>query len=264
MNDDVKTSGRKDLGKNTAGSEFASWALSAAYCTTQASRSRTAPSFNVCGDFDYRGRGDLARLIRWQNLTANAETASLVPNLLFTDIAASLVVGGKALLRGGEPLVVTRTVSRLRYRLPFAVPAIISLAAALSVLIASLVLVCLGRDNSDLLRRHIQCLSPGRIYTLLASGGSGVDFAMSGKEWNSKYGADVIDLSKENPLIHHKGVSSDEETGESLPASLRPATPEQAGRASHEQDIVESAVGTGLSETLRDASRPAEGTRERR
>ncbi|PHH74884.1 hypothetical protein CDD80_2766 [Ophiocordyceps camponoti-rufipedis] len=261
MNDDVKTHGRRDLGKNPAGSEFASWALSAAYCKTDASRWNMDPSFDVCGDFDYRGRGDLARMVRWQNLTASAATASLVPNLLFTDIAASMVVGAKALVRDGGPIMVTQTVDRLRYRLPFAIPAIISLAAALSVVVASLVLACLRRNNLGHLRRHIQCLAPGRIYTLLAPGGSGGDFALSGREWNGKYGADMIDLYREVPLVRHKGVASDEDTGESSAASLHPATPEQAERASQEQEPG-AAVGPGLSDDAREASRPATPERD--
>jgi aspartate ammonia-lyase len=47
---------------------------------------------------DYSGNYNMAVWARWQNFSQSAETVSLIPNLIFTDNAASAVVGTKGVL----------------------------------------------------------------------------------------------------------------------------------------------------------------------
>src|SRR4051794_24316254 len=53
-------------------------------------------------DVDYTGSASMAMWTRWQDLTSNAKTAALIPNLIFTDVAAASIVGTKGVLGPGN------------------------------------------------------------------------------------------------------------------------------------------------------------------
>ncbi|KAH6855872.1 hypothetical protein B0I37DRAFT_64600 [Chaetomium sp. MPI-CAGE-AT-0009] len=137
------------------------------------------------GYADYSGRTSLALYRKWQGLTASAEGTARMLALVWTDIAANAVVGTKgwglddpAATGGGEvakrkrdgdagggggqvPVTVYRR--RLRYRLPYMVPAVVVLALATGVLGTWLVLLAMGRTGAAKMRRLLDATSPGRI-----------------------------------------------------------------------------------------------------
>lgn len=123
--------------ENIPAAEFSIGALAAAYSV--------GTTWSSSGQ-DYTGDTNIAMWARWQNLTNNAEQASIIPNLIWTDNAASAVVGTKGVLGPGNSaqknlvaLPVTPTLSKIRYHYLYAIPAL--LAALMLALITFLALV---------------------------------------------------------------------------------------------------------------------------
>jgi hypothetical protein len=188
-------------GQNLPGSDFSVSVLSAAY---------SVGGFSSNGWMDYTGKSSIAMWARWQNLSLNAETAALIPNLIFTDISASAVVGTKGVLQPGNtarqnlvPISVTPMILTVRYQVPYAIPAAITALLLLVIACGALVATFLRRDGLSQMRRQLQQLSPGRIYTMLLSPGASSDMLMQGEDWNKKFGGDVIDLSGDFPIATH-------------------------------------------------------------
>ncbi|KAH7190974.1 hypothetical protein BKA60DRAFT_530338 [Fusarium oxysporum] len=188
-------------GQNLPGSDFSVSVLSAAY---------SVGGFSSNGRTDYTGKSSIAMWARWQNLSLNAETAALIPNLIFTDISASAVVGTKGVLQPGNtarqnlvPSSVTPMIVTVRYQVPYAIPAAITALLLLVIACGALMATFLRRDGLNQMRRHLQQLSPGRIYTMLLSPGASSDMLMQGEDWSKKFGEDVIDLSGDFPIATH-------------------------------------------------------------
>ncbi|RDW63674.1 hypothetical protein BP6252_11219 [Coleophoma cylindrospora] len=210
--------------ENLPASDFSIGALASAY---------DVGTSNV-GQSDYSGQTNMAMWSKWQNLTASADTAGLIPNLIYTDIAAAAVVGTKGVLGPGNAaktnlvvLPVNPIVSKIRYHYLFAIPAL--LAALLLVLITLLALVtaCMRGAGIGRMRVHLNSLSPGRIYTtFLYPSADGIK--MSTKDWGKQLGTKTVDLSAGSPMFadakpleenkiessHHKGVESNILSGE--------------------------------------------------
>ena len=162
-------------GQNLPGVDFYTSALQNTFTI------RRPGSLGYEGYGDYSGRTGLALYKKWQRLSENAEGAAEIVKLVWTDIAANSVVGtkgwglraaeGEGGLRkrdgngdGGDELVkVTVYRRRVRYVLPYMVPAIVVLALAVSVLATWVVLMAMGRTGPAKLRRLLDATSPGRI-----------------------------------------------------------------------------------------------------
>ncbi|KAL2142653.1 hypothetical protein VTI28DRAFT_867 [Corynascus sepedonium] len=138
---------------------------------------------------DYSGLTSLAMYAKWRNLSKTDTGAASIINLVWTDIAANAVIGtkgwglddpaalgeqekGRVVRRSDDddnedkdtPRVpVTVYMRRLRYRLPFVVPAIVVLVLALGIFVTWLVLTLLGRTGPAKMRRLLDATSPGRI-----------------------------------------------------------------------------------------------------
>ena len=137
---------------------------------------------------DYSGMTGLALYSKWQNLSTSPGGAAAIINLVWTDIAANSVVGTKGwglnnfptspdgglsrkTKRGGTAgdTIVPITVYRrhLRYRILYAIPAIISLGLGLAILVTWLVLLVLGRAGPSKVRWLLDATSPGRMMSVL-------------------------------------------------------------------------------------------------
>ncbi|PFH62314.1 hypothetical protein XA68_14174 [Ophiocordyceps unilateralis] len=203
-------------GDALAGSDFASNMWLGTYCNNLDREARNLVSFEDCDvKQKYEASANMAMWTKWQKLTARAETASRVPNLIFTDFSASAVVGtknalGLASTRKRPRFLVTPEILVIRYKLPYAVPAIISAVFVCLILCASVVLTCTGKDGLAGIRQHVQRLAPGRIYTtLLAPAGEGSDLAMQSKDWSARFGGQLIDLSRDHPIAMQKMAPGD-------------------------------------------------------
>jgi hypothetical protein len=183
--------------ENLPGSDFSVGALQTAYCVS---------STSSCGSTDYSGETNMAMWARWQNLTQSAETASLIPNLIFTDIAASAIVGTRGVLGPGNTaqqnlvaIQVMPTVSKVRYNFLFAIPALLVALMLVPITLIAIVTMCFSGAGIARIRLHLQQVSPGRIYTTFLYPGPG-SLTMKSKDWAIHWGNKVIDLSGEYPV----------------------------------------------------------------
>lgn len=191
-----------DSDENLPASDFAVGALGASYCVTSDGGSGCIGSSGQ----DYSGATNMAMWAKWQNLTRNAADASIIPNLIWTDVAASAVVGTKGVLGPGNTaqnnlvaISVTPTIQKIRYHWPYAIPAL--LVAFMLILITSLALIvtCFRGIGFQRMRLHLHQISPGRIYTNFLYPGQGI-MTMRSREWGRTLGRKQIDLSGEWPF----------------------------------------------------------------
>jgi hypothetical protein len=153
--------------------------------------------------FDLVGRADMAVFTRWQSLTATPEGASKMINLLWTDLAASAVVGTKGIGTAPAPasgdagvnpvpvIHVHPTVHRVRYHFVYGIPAFTLLAVLGLATVSALVVWAVGVSTLDKMRMRLQQLSAGRIFTIVLYPGES-DFKMSPKQWSLLSGAKTI------------------------------------------------------------------------
>jgi hypothetical protein len=199
----VLSSGISTLGsQNLPGSDFYSGAMWTAYSVGQSSGTLSSLTPQV----DYSGEVNMAMWTRWQNLTISAETAGLIPSLVWTDNAAAAVVGTKGVLGPGNvaqhnlvPLQVTPTVSRIKYHWPFAIPALLAALLLVIITLLAFLTVCLRGAGIVRMQRHLKQISPGRIFTTFLypeHGGS----TIRSRDWSRQLGKRMIDLSGAYPM----------------------------------------------------------------
>jgi hypothetical protein len=162
--------------------------------------------------YDYSGGNNMALWAKWQTLSANTTAAALIPNLIFTDYAAAAVVGTKGVLGPGNAatqnlvaLTVTPTVSKIKYRWPFAIPALLAaFGLLLFTALAGFTMLC-RRHNISRLRLHLNQLSPGRIFTTFLFSEPGVK-NLNAEDWNKRFGKQMVDLSGEHHSDADNGI----------------------------------------------------------
>jgi hypothetical protein len=152
--------------------------------------------------FDLRGLSSMAIFTRWQSLSPNTTEAANILKLMWTDIAASAVVGTKGALgylnNGGKDEAVAiniRPIGRqITYKLLYGIPAFLLLLCIATIWLIMLIAMCFGKASIDRLRRRMYQLSPGRIYTtyLFPQFSS---LTMLSKEWREKNGAHLVKLT---------------------------------------------------------------------
>ncbi|PHH91971.1 hypothetical protein CDD83_9534 [Cordyceps sp. RAO-2017] len=198
---------------NLAGFNFAARILRSSYCTGSTANqdmeaAQTGRRFSgACAhQFNYRPWASAALSDKWQRLTASAETASSIPNLIFTDLAANAVAGAKGLGMFGverERLVTPYRVAA-RFNLAYIAPAAAAITATLLILLTALLHSARKGNGLASMKRHIQRLAPGRILVTLlepAAAGKGNGLEMNGKIWSKKFGTTRVDMSKSYRLI---------------------------------------------------------------
>ena len=151
--------------------------------------------------YDLRGSASMSIFARWQALSSNATEASKVIRLLWTDLAASAVVGTKGALgrlNSGQkdevvPVYISPFEHRITYNLFYGIPAFILLLFMAVVGFITVVLSWSGKTSVARLRYRIQQLSPGRIYTtyLFPQESS---LTMASMEWRERNGSRVVKL----------------------------------------------------------------------
>ncbi|ERF68133.1 hypothetical protein EPUS_08199 [Endocarpon pusillum Z07020] len=151
-------------------------------------------------DIDYQGTENAQMLAKWRELSASPETAAKIPNLIWTDLAANMLVGTKSLLSAfpnAQFHQVRSNKRRIFFDYAWAVPALI--CAAIWILCAVLcLLLCLfpksrSRMRLSRLRVLINQLSVGRAL-VVAEKSNAVDFRGSTKEWLAAAGRKMIYL----------------------------------------------------------------------
>jgi hypothetical protein len=155
----------------------------------------------------------ICRYAKWRDLAVNADLIKKIPDLIWTDLAANMLIGtrswasGKALPSnlqkrdesssggGDETTTVPITVynRRIRYHWPFAIPAFLSLLLFVAVLLAALVSFLSGRGVPARVRHYLFHLSSGRLLGEMQYPGD-CDRRAPTKEWISRVGSRPSDL----------------------------------------------------------------------
>lgn len=168
---------------------------------------------------DYSGITSLAMSRRWTDLSRSAGSISTILNLIWTDYAANAVVGTKGLAAtqqghsagaklddpetgAGVTLPVTVYNRRVKYHLPYAVPAFVVLLFLLLSLLLSLGALLFGQTSLAKLRRYLNATSTGRLLTSTLESPPGVvDNDGPSNTWTETSGKVMFSTGRDKPLL---------------------------------------------------------------
>ena len=157
---------------------------------------------------DLVGRASMAIFTRWQNLSSSAATVGTIVDLLWTDLAASAVVGAKGVLGPGNagspgtdsaasasPAIthVIPSVRRIKYRVAFGIPAFVLLLVIIVASCLAALTWATERSSIAVLKLRMQQLSVGRVFTTVLYPDES-NFTMSPGEWSTLSGAKAVSL----------------------------------------------------------------------
>jgi hypothetical protein len=124
---------------------------------------------------DYSGATNFPMFNLWQDLSKQSSSASQIINLIFIDLLASATVGTKSVISNGTLLLgdtaqsnianVTIFSETVRYRIFFAIPAIVVLMLWVTSIFSILILWIRGRISVSRIKRLLNQTSTGRIVT---------------------------------------------------------------------------------------------------
>lgn len=145
--------------------------------------------------FDLVGRANMAIFTRWQSLSEKPETASNIIKLLWTDLAASAVVGTKGVLGslndgdfGDASNIRVRPIEhRITFNYLYGIPAFILALFLTLIFTAMFFSVCFGKVTLAKLRLRLQQLSTGRIFTTFLYPDAS-NLTMRSKDWANANG----------------------------------------------------------------------------
>lgn len=181
------------LTQNLPGQDFASQALSKVF---------SIPAISATGDIDYSGSSNLAMYRLWQDLSRNATSAGRILSLIWTDIAANMVLGTRGLhpaddtpLRkrdaspaaGTDTPTITTYERRVRYRYAYGIPAFLTLLVTASILLTTSGLMLFGSAGPSHMRLFLDHTSAGRFLTAQQAG-YGQAIPVETKAWVSSVG----------------------------------------------------------------------------
>lgn len=187
--------GSSSLSESLPGSDFLTDGLLTAYNVGFSSSLLGIPV-----PVDYSGNTQMAMWVRWQNLSRSAATASKIINLIWTDYAASAVVGTKGVLGPGNlasrntvTIEVTPFHRRVKFHLLYGLPALAT-ALLLVLLSATVMLMCfLSRVSLIILRKQMQRASTGRLLTAFLYPEE-QRMESTSQEWSRRLGGAIIEL----------------------------------------------------------------------
>ena len=210
-------------GQNLPAVDFPAMALGKVYAVGSSER----------GNIDYSGSTNLAMYRLWQDLSRDAATAYKIPNLIWTDIAANLVLGTRGLAGNNDaglekrdggntradaasmPLVTTYE-RRIRYRYVYGIPAFLALALASLILVSSFLLAVLGPARLGYLRVVLEETSAGRLLVAGEHGAvEGKIFTLGPEGWGRGKVNVIAGAVKGGPKVRYhrvEGVDVEERT----------------------------------------------------
>ena len=178
---------------------------------------------------DYTGASNIAMFRRWQDLTKSPNTTAQMLNLIWTDVAANLVVGTRSISdaatvqpqkkvgnltkradgsapRAGENIPVSYFERRIRYHFVYAIPAFIVLFLTIAIFLLALTTVVLGQSSPRKMRKYLNETSAGRILAagLYADAPIGRDGEATGR-WLAGVGKRQITLGAGRPIAAETG-----------------------------------------------------------
>ncbi|GFF80913.1 hypothetical protein IFM62136_10413 [Aspergillus lentulus] len=151
---------------------------------------------------DYTGWTSLALYAKWQNLSTTAAGAAKILDLVWTDFAANAMVGTRAVADQNQVRPVTVFERRIRYRLPYAVPGIVVLAATLGIVATLVVLGCMRRTGVRRLKGFLERTAVGRVLGLVL-------LDEDGKDWVSKVGGKRVRITEGEITVQERLLSAE-------------------------------------------------------
>lgn len=158
--------------QNLPATDFAAAALDMTY---------GIPSSNTRDTVDYSGKTDLAMYRRWQELSTAPETSAKILNLIWTDIAANMVVGtrglhdedgskkakrdGTATQSAKRPQITTYS-RRVKYNMVYGIPAFLALVLVTAAIASTIFFMLFGSGRPSNMREILEHTSAGRFLTL--------------------------------------------------------------------------------------------------
>ncbi|KAK0642990.1 hypothetical protein B0T16DRAFT_333100, partial [Cercophora newfieldiana] len=179
---------------NLAGSSFAQHAMNTVY---QVIGTRSGLG---TWPVDLRGAASMSIFRRWQNMSQDADTAGRIIDLIWTDVAASAVVGTRGVLgqvnSGTKPageILIQPIGNRITYDVRYAIPAAILIVWLGVIILVALLCTCCcgGRAGFKTLRRRIEQLSVGRVFTTFLHPQES-NLTMPAKQWRVSNGLKTI------------------------------------------------------------------------
>jgi hypothetical protein len=170
--------------ENNPGADFAATALQMTYGTRPESTTAV----------DYSGKANLAMYKRWQELSRTAETSAKILNLIWTDIAANLVVGTKSLQpdesskrkrddtassNSRTPHVVNYT-RRVNYNYVYGIPAFLTLVLFAAATLSTIFFALFSGAKPSTMRTFLQHTSAGRFLTSQSHAGQSSQSSLMG------------------------------------------------------------------------------------
>ncbi|CAG9983189.1 unnamed protein product [Clonostachys byssicola] len=153
--------------------------------------------------------------LKWKTLSSSESTVGNILKLLWTDVAASAMVGTKGVLGHGNAqtdkavgVPVFRVVRKVQYRFLFGIPASIITLCLVAITVLMLVAVLSGRSSLRIMDRRLKQTSLGRALIMTLSGETS-DILLPSKEWSETYGEIQMDLG--NCVDSSPDVASHEE-----------------------------------------------------
>ncbi|WYZ37983.1 hypothetical protein EsH8_II_001489 [Colletotrichum jinshuiense] len=151
--------------------------------------------------FDLKGAANMPVFNRWQALSNDSSKVSEILRLIWTDLAASAVVGTKGALglsnsgAADEAAVITiRPVgNRIKYRWAFGIPAFVLLLVMASIFAFILIFIVFHTSAISVIRHRMQQLTIGRILTTFLYPERS-NLVMPSKEWSQWNGDKVVNL----------------------------------------------------------------------
>jgi hypothetical protein len=179
---------------NKPGADFAATALQMTYKTG------LDQSYSSATVVDYTGAVNLAMYKKWQELSKTAETSAKILNLIWTDIAANMVVGTKGLQPHGglnskrdssastlvkPPLVISYR-RRIKYNYVYGIPALLTLVLSVTAIICTVLSVLFFGATLSTMRTFLHHTSAGRFLTRQSQAGQLNQLAMPGRSEHSQ------------------------------------------------------------------------------
>ncbi|KAH8662693.1 hypothetical protein BGZ61DRAFT_402461 [Ilyonectria robusta] len=155
-------------------------------------------------DYDLTGQTTLSLWLKWRELSRSAST---ILKLLWTDLAASAVVGTKGVMgqRNAQPdeavdISVIPLVHRVRYRWVYGIPAFLVLACTALIAAAAIVSAVTGQSSLGKLNYRLKQTSLGRVLTTLFDPAAS-SFAMTAAQWNKFNARKELDFGSRQPIL---------------------------------------------------------------
>jgi len=141
--------------------------------------------------FDYTGGSSVALFGRWQELSSDAARIAEAINLMWTDLAASAVVGTRSGADVPAQQIIRPVGSRITYDVRFGIPAAFLVLALGVVIVLVFGTTCFGRGGMGVLRMRIGQLSVGRVFTTFLYPDEST-LTMKTRQWREVNGLKVI------------------------------------------------------------------------